>query len=230
MAIPKSKKFNLNNFLYFFALLYAKSRTAMNKIRLLIKDIRPSRIDLFYDILLVCENSNKVLNISIGKAEAESMAICLDEIKAPRPLTYDVFCNIMQEYSLLLKEVVITNFLDGNYYAKAVFIDGDGNEKSFDMRPSDAFNLALRYACPIYATEKVIEEVGFDYQSYCEDIAHQTEEDEERYIRENLSSFGINMLKDLLQCAVENEDYKTASILRDRIKLLEAENDEHNDK
>ena len=202
----------------------------MNKVRLLIKDIRPSRIELFYDVLLVCEETNKVLNISIGKAEAESMAIYLDNIKTPRPLTYDVLCNIMQEYSLLLKEIVITKFLDGNYYANALFIDGDGNEKNFDMRPSDALNIALRYACPIYATEKVIEEVGFDYQNYCDDIAHQTEEDEERYIRENLSSFGINMLKDLLQCAVENEDYKTASILRDRIKLLESENNKEDDK
>lgn len=192
----------------------------------MIKDIRPSRIELFYDVVLVCENSEKALNISIGKTEAESMAIYVDNIKMPRPLTYDVLCNVMQEYSLLLKEVVITKFLDGNYYADAVFVDEDGNEKVFDMRPSDALNIALRYACPIFATKKVMDAVGFDYCNYFDDIIKKTEEDEERYIQENLSKFGINMLKDLLQCAVENEDYETASILRDRIKLLENKNNE----
>ena len=186
---------------------------------MLIKNIQPSRIELFYDVVLVEKDGEKALNISVGKPEAESMAIFIDNIKTPRPLTYDVFCNIMQEYSLLLREVVLTKFLDGNYYAEASFVDCDGNSKRFDMRPSDALNAALRYSAPIYALDSLINEAGFNYADYFDNIIQESFE-QDNYSKEKLSDFGLNVLKDLLRDALEKEDYKCASMLRDRINAI----------
>ncbi|MDO5760580.1 MAG: DUF151 domain-containing protein [Bacteroidota bacterium] len=192
----------------------------MKKIKMTIKDLRVSRINLFYDILLVDEDNNKALSISVGKYEAENMAIFLDNLKTPRPLTYDSFCSVLKTYQITLQEIVISRFMDGNYYAVCVFVNEKGEKKEFDIRPSDAINLALRYNCPIYALENVIKDAGFEAQTYFDEQLKEQMQNEMETL-ENMSEFGINMLKDLLNDAIENEDYKRASILRDRIRKLE---------
>lgn len=185
-----------------------------------IKDLRVSRIDFFYDLLLVDEENIHAISISIGKHEAENMAVFMDKLSAPRPLTYDSFCSVLQFYHITLQEVVINKFLDGNYYAVCVFSNQDGEKKEFDIRPSDALNLALRYDCPIYVLEKVIREAGFNAQTYFEEKRREQIEKEMTTL-ENMSEFGIYMLKDLLNDAIEKEDYKRASMLRDTIRRLE---------
>ncbi len=187
---------------------------------MIIKDIRASRIDFFYDVLLVEEQNKKAISIAVGKHEAENMALALDNIKTDRPLTYDSFCNILQTYSIALKEVVINKFMDGNYYSVCVFSDPLEKITEFDTRPSDALNLALRCGCPIYVDGEVVEQVGFDSTSYFESWDKEKIQNEIETL-DNMSEFGINMLKDLLNDAIENEDYKRASILRDRIRRLE---------
>lgn len=185
-----------------------------------IKDLRVSRIDFFYDLLLVDEENIHAISVSIGKHEAENMAVFMDKLSAPRPLTYDSFCSVLQFYHITLQEVVINKFLDGNYYAVCVFSNQDGEKKEFDIRPSDALNLALRYDCPVYVLENVIREAGFNAQTYFEEKRREQIEKEMSTL-ENMSEFGLNMLKDLLNDAIENEDYKRASMLRDTIRRLE---------
>lgn len=192
----------------------------MKKIKMTIKDLRVSRIDFFYDLLLVDEESIHAISISIGKHEAENMAVFIDNLNTARPLTYDSFCNVLQFYQITLQEVVINKFLDGNYYAVCVFSNQNGEKKEFDVRPSDALNLAIRYDCPIYVLENVIREAGFNAQTYFEEKRKEQMEKEMATL-ENMSEFGLNMLKDLLNDAIENEDYKRASMLRDTIRRLE---------
>lgn len=190
----------------------------MDKIKMVIKDLKASRIKMFYDIVLLEDNGKRALSISIGEHEADDMAMCLDNLSSPRPLTFDSEKNIMQTFGLNLKEVVIDKFFDGYFCAKAVITQQD-REESFDMRPSDALNLAIRFGSAIYATDKILDEVGFDYaQFYQEFISYQNRAKEKNI--EDLSAFGINMLNDLLKDAIEKEDYVTASLLRDKIREL----------
>lgn len=188
----------------------------MEKIRMFVKDLKNSCIKHFYDVILMEKDGTRALNISIGDKEAEYIALFIDKIPSPRPLTYDVFVQILNEFSLQFREVVINRFFDGNFYALAI-VECGKQEKKFDIRPSDAINLALRTDCPIYITQEIMDIAGFDYSSFFKDLfvtqAEQTQED-----IDNISIFGINMLQDLLKDAIEKEDYITASILRDKIK------------
>ncbi len=194
----------------------------MGKIRMIVKDLKNSRIKLFYDMILLEKNGARALNIAIGEHEANNISIFLDKINPPRPLTYDVFKTILEKFSLTLKEVEITKFFEGNFYANAVFTNGE-KEENFDMRPSDAINLALRFDCPIYASEEIMNIAGFDYAKF-----FPTEGNNSNTLEDinNMSIFGINMLQDLLKDALEKEDYITASILRDKIKDLEKEDEQ----
>ena len=188
---------------------------------MIVKDLKASRIKTFYDIILLEKDGARALDISIGEQEADNIAVFIDKISSPRPLTYDVFKTIMDKFSLKLKEVIINKFFDGNFYALAV-IDDTNKEETFDMRPSDAINLALRCDCPIYATKEIMDIAGFDYcKFFSENVIEASGSTIDNI--DNLSIFGVNMLQDLLKDAIEKEDYITASILRDKINKLENE-------
>ena len=191
----------------------------MKKIKMIIKDLKASRINLFYDIILLEEDGSRAIDISVGEKEAESMAIYMDKLAIPRPLTYDVFIDIMDKFSLSVKEIVISDFFEGNYSSSVLISDGK-NEKQFDMRSSDAINLALRTDCPIYVYENILDVVGFDCCKLLTESSFNVSASTIENI-DNLSVFGINMLQDLLKDALEKEDYITASILRDKIKNRE---------
>ncbi|MBO6118659.1 MAG: bifunctional nuclease family protein [Bacteroidales bacterium] len=193
----------------------------MDRIKMIVKDLRESKIKNFYDLILLEEDGARAVNISIGESEAGNMAVFLDNIPVPRPLTYDIFNDILKKYNVQIKEVVINNFYDGNFYANIV-TEHNGEKQSFDIRPSDALNMALRAGCPVFSLPNVIEDAGFDYcKLFFEDTMTPSEETIENI--DNLSIFGINMLQDLLKDALAKEDYVTASILRDKINNLNKE-------
>ena len=178
----------------------------------------------FYDLILAEDNGTRILNISIGETEAENIAFFLDKLQSPRPLTYDLFVSVLDKFNIVLQEVTINKFFDGNFHADACFC-GQDKVLSFDMRPSDAVNMALRSDSPIYATEEIMNIAGFDYNKYfslnmTDNISGTIEN------IDNLSIFGINMLNDLLKDALEKEDYLTASLLRDKIQSINKENNE----
>ena len=191
----------------------------MEKIKVCVKSLRASRIKMFYDLVLQEEQGNRAVNISIGENEADNIAVYIDRLQTVRPLIYDVFCNTLQLFGLSLKEVMITDFYDGTYTASAVFSNGTQTQ-TLDIRPSDAVNLALRSNSPLYVSENVMQQTGFDYTAYYnENIGKQMQSDIENI--DNLSIFGVNMLQDLLKDALDKEDYITASLLRDKINDLE---------
>jgi bifunctional DNase/RNase len=201
----------------------------MKKKKMLIKDLRPSKINEFFDILLIEEDGEKALNIAIGEYEAKNIAVCLDSISIPRPLSYDSFYSILQRFNINVKEVTLTKFRDGTYYANLICNkNDDDNVECFDIRPSDAINIALRSHCPIYASEDILNDVGFDYKKYFNDMIKDTTNDKEKSCLssiEDMSIWGLNMLEDLLSDAIQREDYQVASILRDKIKELKNKED-----
>lgn len=194
----------------------------MDRVEMVVRDISPSRMDLFYDILLVEKEGSRALNIPIGEHEANNMALFMDDILTPRPMTYDTFQSVLDGFNIELVEIIINRFFDGNYFALAIFSDQNKQTKTIDIRPSDAINMAFRANAPIYASEQVLKDVSFNSDDYFNEQISQEDLTFNTNILSdnNLEAFGINMLKDLLKDAIAKEDYDTASKLRDRIKEI----------
>lgn len=169
-----------------------------------------------YALILKETNGKRKLPIIIGAFEAQSIALELEGMKPPRPLTHDLMRNIIDTFAVSLNEVCINELRDGTFYAKLT-IEGLSDTQEIDSRPSDAIALAVRYGAPIYVGEEVLNEAGVisEDEEESED-AGITEEAEE--IKKPLSQ--LEQLQSSLKDAIEKEDYEKAAKLRDDIRKL----------
>ena len=170
-----------------------------------------------YVLILGDKNSQRRLPIVIGNAEAESIAVGIEKHKNGRPHTHDLFLRFAHEFGIEIMEVVINRFRDGVYYAMLVCKQGD-DLTMVDARPSDAIAIAVRMGCEIYAYESVMEEAGI----IMEDMEKQEDEPEDEPInigakKTSLDLLDLEALEDLLQEAIDNEDYQKAAEIRDEI-------------
>lgn len=151
----------------------------------------------------------------IGAFEAQAIALHLEELKPPRPLTHDLFLSFSRAYGVDLKEVVITKLEEGIFYSELVFFQDDKTVR-IDSRTSDAVALALRFKCPIYTTVEILEKAGIILEDKVIEEKDAEEElpGDERYIQDK----PMAELEDMLAQAIANEDYETASQIRDEMK------------
>lgn len=193
----------------------------MNKVNLEIIGLTYSESSTgAYVLVLGDKNSRRRLPIVIGSAEAESIAVGIEKHKNGRPHTHDLFLRFAHEFGVQIMEVVINRFRDGVYYAMLVCKQGD-DLTMVDARPSDAIAIAVRVGCEIYAYESVMEEAGI----IMDDMDEPTEGGAEDDININkvqnepdLELLTLNELEDLLQMAIDDEDYQKAAQIRDEIK------------
>ncbi len=193
----------------------------MDKKRVKIVKIEKSVNDGLYNVFLQEEEGQRILNIMIGDFEAKKMSMIIDKIEPPRPLTYDLFYNVLFGYDISIDEVIITKFFEGVYFANIV-CSNNGQKKVFDARTSDAINMALKYNSPIFASEEILQDVGFLYQEEKKDSFLVKEF---TIIIEPSKQVQIKELEKLLEIAVEEEDYDSAADLRDRIDKIKQELD-----
>lgn len=171
-----------------------------------------------YVLILGDKNSQRRLPIVIGSAEAESIAVGIEKHKNGRPHTHDLFLRFAKEFGVEISEVVINRFRDGVYYAMLVCKQGD-DLTMIDARPSDAIAIAVRLGCEINAYESVMEEAGI----LMDDMEkEETEEPDEAPInigkaQTSLDMLDLDTLEELLQEAIDNEDYQRAAQIRDEI-------------
>ena len=190
----------------------------MNKVSLEIMGLTYSESSTgAYVLILGDKNSQRRLPIVIGSAEAESIAVGIEKHKNGRPHTHDLFLRFAHEFGIEIMEVVINRFRDGVYYAMLVCKQGD-DLTMVDARPSDAIAIAVRIGCEIYAYESVMEEAGI----IMEDMEKQDDEPEGDPINigageTSLDLLDLEALEDLLQEAIDNEDYQKAAEIRDEI-------------
>ena len=191
----------------------------MNKVNLEIVGLTYSESSTgAYVLILGDKLSQRRLPIVIGSAEAESIAVGIEKHKNGRPHTHDLFLRFAHEFGVEIMEVVINRFRDGVYYAMLVCKQGD-DLTMVDARPSDAIAIAVRTGCEIYAYETVMDEAGI----IMEDIDKPTvAEPEESPINKGASATSLDMLnmealEELLQEAIDNEDYQKAAQIRDEI-------------
>lgn len=107
-------------------------------------------------VLLIDQDDNRALPIWVGPLEAQSIAMALQGVSTPRPMTHDLMKTVCENLGASVRSVEISDIHDGTYYAK-LYIQTISGECVLDSRPSDAIALALRTGSPIYISEKVAE-------------------------------------------------------------------------
>ena len=162
-----------------------------------------------YAVVLKETGGDRFIPIIIGSFEAQSIALALESIETPRPLTHDLICDLINFYDGHLKAVRISNIEDGIYIAH-LEIESQGHKcKTIDSRPSDAITVALKTSTPILISPSIINE-----SSVHNEISYGDEKKEKH--------ISLRALKQKLASAIEKEEYEMAAKLRDKIIRLES--------
>jgi bifunctional DNase/RNase len=176
-----------------------------------------------YAVVLGETSGIRRLPIVIGGFEAQAIAVALEKMNPTRPLTHDLLKNLCQSFNIEVKEVVINNLLDGIFYSQLVC--RYGNEiVEIDSRTSDALALAVRFECPIYTYEFILDSAGLVME---ENVKEEKLEIKERkpekktatanFKMSDLNRYSVQELNSLLQSLLEKEDYEQAIMVRDEI-------------
>ena len=173
-----------------------------------------------YALILSVNQSDERIPIIIGGFEAQSIAIQLENLKPPRPLTHDLFKTVATDFEINLKEVFIYRLEEGIFYSRLYF-EKDGATKAVDSRTSDAVALALRFGCPIYTTTEIVSKAGIVLK-----ITDDNREDDDTSILKTSPSsspsgyrnYTVEELESLMDEAIRNEDYEKATLIRDEIQ------------
>lgn len=180
-----------------------------------------------YALVLGEVEGNRRLPIIIGAFEAQAIALELEKIQPPRPMTHDLLRDTFGELEVDVTEVVIDELREGTFFAKIRYRH-NGDEHQLDSRPSDAVALAVRVDAPIYVAPMVLDEAGIVAEDES-DISSLTQQAEERRSSEEEEGGGsqLERMQKKLEKAVEEEDYERAAELRDEIKRLQQEQEQN---
>lgn len=171
-----------------------------------------------YAIVLGEQDGARRLPIVIGEFEAQAIAVAMEGMDPSRPMTHDLFKNTLTSFDIEVKEVVINNLVDGIFYANLVCLL-NGKETEVDSRTSDALALAVRFGCPIYTYEFILEQAGIILEEETErevQRAKNRRTDRKPKAKE-LFEHTVEELQELLDKALENEDYERAAKIRDEM-------------
>ena len=177
-----------------------------------------------YAVVLGEVNGLRRLPIVIGGFEAQAIAVALEKMHPTRPLTHDLMKNFMNAFEIDLLEIIICNLQEGVFYSKLV-CSNDHDTVEIDSRTSDALALAVRFGCPIYTFENILENAGILMDDSSGKKKKNIElpemenpaEEETDPNRENLRTYTIDQLRKMLNTVLEKEDYIRAIAIRDEI-------------
>ncbi|HAH54676.1 MAG TPA: hypothetical protein DCM02_05155 [Flavobacterium sp.] len=204
----------------------------MSLVKLSIKGISYSQTQNgAYALILNEVDGDRKLPIVIGAFEAQSIAIALEkEIKPPRPLTHDLFKNFADRFDIVVKQIIIHKLVDGVFYSSLI-CERDKIEEIIDARTSDAIALALRFNAPIFTYKNILDKAGIflkanpmnpekDAQEI-DDVLSNPEtfkqNEESNQSGGAYSNQSLTQLNELLEQAVQQEDYEKAAKIRDEI-------------
>ncbi len=211
-----------------------------NKIKLRVQGLTNSQVQSgAYALILAEEDGKRRIPVIVGTPEAQSIAIALEYITPPRPLTHDLFVSFATAFDIKLKEVYIYKFEEGIFYSELLFTDGK-REIPVDSRTSDAIAIALRAKCDIYVSESIMIEAGVVLDEDVEDNADEDFEDDdddlmamdpddikdEEALKRWLGLIEDDELNKRLEEAVQEENYEHAKMYQDEIRRRKNEKEE----
>lgn len=177
-----------------------------------------------YAILLKEYEGNRRLPIIIGAFEAQAIALEIEGIKPPRPLTHDLLKQLTDNLGAAIIEIVVDELRENTFYAK-VILEASGLVQEIDARPSDAIALAVRAEAPIYVANSVMEAAAFVPSDEDESIEVSSKNTEtEAGNQPKTKEAKLAVLHDKLREAIESEEYERAAKIRDDIKKLTIDN------
>ncbi len=177
--------------------------------------------NLGFVILLKGDPDPRTLPIFIGGTEAQSIALWLEKVQIPRPLTHDLFKNVLDCMECRLKRVVVKEVIENTFYAVLV-LEHDGVETEIDARPSDAIALGLRCSTPLYVTAEVMNKVGVLLdEAKAQEAPAKTGDQAHVAAAPKPAGPPLEQLKAKLDKAIAKENYEEAAKIRDAIKKYE---------
>ncbi len=176
-----------------------------------------SMSNMGFVVLLKSEQDTRTLPIFIGVPEAQAIALQLNDVSPPRPMTHDLLKNVLDMLEGRVEQVEVHDLREGTFYGRLVVVF-EGQTLHVDSRPSDAIAVALRCKAPIFVTDDVMDEAGMvvdeEGQPQEEGAAEQDESQESP----------VDDLQNKLQQAIQEERYEDAANLRDEIKKRTSSN------
>jgi len=184
----------------------------MNRIRLNIFGLSSGQSNGSYTLILSEEKGKRKLPIIIGSFEAQAIAIEIEKIVPFRPMTHDLFVSFCKTFNIHVSEIEIYNLVEGVFHAKLI-CERDGETCEIDARTSDSIALAVRFKCPIYTFEDIMESAGVVFN---DDVEEELEQVKPKGL--DYSAQTMDKLNEMLEDAIRNEDYIKAAQIRDEIK------------
>ena len=174
-----------------------------------------------YAVVLGEQHGSRRLPIVIGGFEAQAIAVAMERMTPNRPLTHDLLKNTMETFSIELKEVIINNLLDGIFYARLV-CERNGEVYEIDSRTSDALAMAVRYNCPIYTYEFILDAAGVVLEEPEAATSGSKPKSQQKQKAapakgSSLGNYSIEELNRMLEEVLGKEDYEQAAKIRDEI-------------
>ena len=170
-----------------------------------------------YAVVLGEINGLRRLPIVIGGFEAQAIAVALERMSPSRPLTHDLMKNFMMAFNVELHEVVINDLQEGIFYSKLVCSSANDTVE-IDSRTSDALALAVRFGCPIYTYDSILDQAGILMEDDGKTKSASTAVTSETGGSDDLKSLSLEELEGLLAEVLDHEDYIRAIAIRDEIK------------
>ncbi len=171
-----------------------------------------------YALVLGEIEGNRRLPIIIGAFEAQAIALELENIQPPRPMTHDLLRDLFETVGAEILDVVIDELREGTFFAKIRFVH-TGDEGQLDARPSDAVAVAVRVGAPIYVSPSVLDEAGIPTEEEGVSAISRPEVEEEA----SPPKSRLKQVEDQLEKAINEENYELAAKLRDEIQRIKGE-------
>ena len=185
-------------------------------VALRILSVNPSSVGASSYILLLEGDNSQALRfpIVIGSQEAQSISVYLEHIQPSRPLTHDLYVDLLSHSNVVIRRVLITDFKDGIFYAN-IEIDKEGDKILVDARPSDSIALAVRLNIPILISEKLLHDICIPEDEFQDELDDENELSSSQTIVKSKSELEVLLMK-----ALQDENYEEAAKLRDEIEKL----------
>ena len=177
-----------------------------------------------YALLLIEEDGERRIPIIIGGFEAQAIVIKLENLEPPRPLTHDLIKKMADQFDIKVVEVMIYKLEEGVFYSKMVCTNEE-KEYSIDSRTSDAVAIALRFGCPIYIDNDILEKAQLTNTPSDTELVSTSDSGNLNELNAKYSSLSDEELYKMIDEAVKTEDYERAASIRDEIEKRKKKNE-----